>query len=368
MTANDVRLALGWRSQIDEFSYSIGLDYNFLKFGKAIDAAEKALGENYLDLDLGLDYSLNEYSRVGADIDFAMVADNGAVAPGIDKNSGLVSVAPYYAVAGDTYRVHLGLRGGASFKRAGKAFIAPDIKLEWFPSSHFTAFVKFDGGTTLNPMARLWADDHSVAPLLDYSQSLSPTRRKWGLEGGFVIGPFAGASIEAWGGYADLENQLMATVVGGMPLLGAYDFKSINYGVAFNYNYRDMAVVRVSYEGAPSDIDRGYAAWADRAKSVLKASLTVKPVDALDITLGYTLRGDRTVYSFHPVEAGPFEGGYNAIDLDNVSSLDLGLGYRFTDRFTVWARGENLLGAKWQSSYLMPCKGVTGLVGITFRF
>lgn len=368
MTANDVRLALGWRSQVDAFSYSIGLDYNFLKFGKALDAAEKGLGENYLDLDLGLAYSFGSDSRVGADIDFAMVADNGAVAPGLDKNSGLVSVAPYYAVVGDTYRVRLGLRGGAAFKRGGKGFVAPDVKLEWLPSAHFTAFVKCDGGTVLNPMARLWADDHAVAPVLDYFQSLAPTRRKWGVEGGFVVGPFAGASIEAWGGYADMENQLMPTVIGGMPLLAAYNFKSINYGVAFNYNYRDMAVVRVSYEGAPSDIDRGYAAWTDRAKSALKASLTVKPVDALDITLGYTLRGDRTVYSLRPVEAGPFEGGFSPVDLDDVSSLDLGLGYRFSDRFTVWGRGENLLGTKWQSSYLMPCKGLTGLVGITYRF
>ena len=101
---------------------------------------------------------------------------------------------------------------------------------------------------------------------------------------------------------------------------------------------------------------------------MLGAGVSVSPLTALDITLDYRLRSGRAVYIAGDPLVGPFEGGYTAVKLGNVSSLDLGATYRFNDRFNVWARGENLLGSRWQENFLLPCKGVTGLVGIGYKF
>ena len=55
-------------------------------------------------------------------------------------------------------------------------------------------------------------------------------------------------------------------------------------------------------------------------------------------------------------------------DLKDVSDLSVGASYAVTDDFTVFARGENLLGT---DSYLLPyvpAQGLTGLVGIGWKF
>ena len=45
----------------------------------------------------------------------------------------------------------------------------------------------------------------------------------------------------------------------------------MSYGAAFNYDYRDIASLRVSWEGAPQEFDRGNINSLDRARSVFAA-------------------------------------------------------------------------------------------------
>lgn len=54
--------------------------------------------------------------------------------------------------------------------------------------------------------------------------------------------------------------------------------------------------------------------------------------------------------------------------LGTAASLDLGATWRFSDRFNVWGTVENLLNRDWQIVYGIPNKGVTGLVGVSYRF
>lgn len=101
------------------------------------------------------------------------------------------------------------------------------------------------------------------------------------------------------------------------------DFKSTHYGMAFSYKYRDMASLRLSYEGAPQGIDKGYTMWSDRAKSVFNAQLTVSPISALDISLGYELRSGRAIYEVDPTAMTYSSTYYTLHTIGNVNSLNL---------------------------------------------
>ena len=139
--------------------------------------------------------------------------------------------------------------------------------------------------------------------------------------------------------------------------------------MAFSYKYRDMASLRLSYEGAPQGIDKGYTMWSDRAKSVFNAQLTVSPISALDICLGYELRSGRAIYEVGSDSDDIFQGTYYTLHtIGNVNSLNLGATYHITPQFNVWANVENLLNSKWEAVYGIPAKGVTGLVGIGYKF
>ena len=202
----------------------------------------------------------------------------------------------------------------------------------------------------------------------------APSWNKYMADLGFIIGPFSGASIEVWGGLGKVASLPLPTVIedGEFPqLMGSYaaiDYTSIHYGIALNYTYRDIARLRVAYEGAPQDLDRGYMYWLDRARNVLGASLTVTPVKPLDLELSYTLRSGRATYSVAPDDV-PFDHlPYAKVSLGNAGSLNFGASYRVNPQFSVWARGENLLNSKWQEVFAVPCKGVTGLIGIGYKF
>lgn len=367
---NNVDFGMAWRSEPGRFEYYAALDYGYFKFGKPDVDFSKAMSENYGDFSLGGRFALGAATHIGADVNVEFVNDSESEAFGLKSTAANLCVTPYFKASGAKYNVKIGVNVGHAFNRGTSTYVAPDVKLEWMPASQFTVYVGADGGARLNTAAMLFGENHLINP----SQSYETTRKKIGVDGGFLIGPFAGASIKAWGSYATFSRQLMPELCEddrgeytGV-YMASYDFKSINYGIMFSYEYRDIAKGYVSYEGAPRSYDEGYAAWRDRAKSVLGAGVSVSPLKALDITLDYRLRSGRAVYIAGDPLVGPFEGGYTAVKLGNVSSLDLGATYRFNDRFNVWARGENLLGSRWQENFLLPCKGVTGLVGIGYKF
>lgn len=369
-SANNFGLGLAWNSLPGNFEYHASLDYGFFKFGKPDAGIEKALSENYGDFSLGGVFRFGESYKAGADVRLSFVNDSQAEAFGLESTASNLSIAPYFAASGAHYNIRLGLNAGRAFNRGSATYVAPDVKLEWMPASQFTVFVGADGGAFLNGAASLFAENHLINP----SQSYVTTRKKIGIDGGFLIGPFSGASIKVWGSYGSFARQLMPelyeTDFGGYDgvYMAAYDFKSINYGILFSYQYRDIASIYAGYEGAPQDYDEGYAAWLDRAKSVFSAGVRVTPMSSLDISLDYRLRSGRAIYTRGESIVGPFESAYQAIKLGKVNSLDLEASYRFNERFNVWARGENLLGSRWQENFLLPCKGVTGLVGIGYKF
>lgn len=368
--ANNLGLGLAWNSLPGNFEYHASLDYGFFKFGKPYAGIGKSLSENYGEFLLGGSLRIGESYKAGADVKAAFVNDSEAEASGLQSTGANLSIAPYFTASGSNYNIRIGLTAGHAFNRGSATYVAPDVKLEWMPASQFTFYVGADGGAWLNSAAALFAESHLINP----SQCYVTTRKKIGVDGGFLIGPFAGASIKVWGSYGSFAHQLMPEVYDtdfgdyeGV-YMAAYDFKSINYGIMFSYQYRDMASVYVSYEGAPQDYDEGYVAWRDRAKSVLSAGVRVTPMSSLDISLDYSLRAGRAVYTRGESIVGPFDGGFQAVKLGKVNSLDLEASYRFNDRFNVWAKGENLLGSRWQENFLLPCKGLTGLVGIGYKF
>ena len=142
-------------------------------------------------------------------------------------------------------------------------------------------------------------------------------------------------------------------------------------GIAASYKYRDMVSARVSYETAPQGEDKGYYLWRDRAKHVVNASVTVTPIKPLDITIGYEYRGNRVTYDCVGVKEDVIAGYADdnvKCDLGDVNNLSVGALYRFTPAFSAFARVENILNKKYDILYNIPSQGITGLVGITYKF
>lgn len=386
-TANRIGLGADWESKFDALELTAGLHYGFFGFSKPYSETDiKALNNNSFSINAEASYNLGEQSTIGADLRYSSTSfsehinvnlnQSGQfiIDPAPSESYGVAELQPYFLLHGKQYSVRLGLELSAQTGDMSGVNIGPDIRLDWMPSGQFSLYAHLRGGNvTLNTLSAMMDCNHYINPSIAYK----PTRMKGQIDLGFIIGPFAGASFEVWGGIGSYDNVNMPTIYSyGYDLypsmLGMYapiKFNSGHYGIAFNYNYRDIARLRISCEGAPQEYDSGYIEWQDRAKTVVNASLTLTPIESLDFTICYRMRADRSVYSIQAEEANIFEGYvYSRENLGKVNSLDISASYRVNDKFTIWANAENLLGQKWLLTYGVPNIGLTGLVGIGYKF
>jgi hypothetical protein len=389
-TANTVQAGIGWQGTAGSFRYNAAVDYGFFNFSEGMSTGSmggtniKPLTENHATITLGGVYGLNENNYIGADINTAFagatntvkIISSGAIFSHEMRgnyNHGYVAVTPYYRHVAPSYSFKIGLQLYDTWGGDNGFRIAPDIRADWHSGDKFAIYARFTGGTpSLNSMSSLFAVNHYINPSLAYGDSW----RQWNVDAGFIIGPFSGASIEAWGGTGKAKNLLLPALFTNFNNLdgmySAIDFTNLHYGVALNYMYRDMARLRIAYEGAPQEYDKGNALWLDRAKNVLDATLTVTPIKALDLSLGYELRSGRATYEVSPSGIGQAQFADNLyvqrVKLGDVSNLRFGASYKITEAFTVGAQLDNLLNEKWDTFYGIPAKGISGLVGIGYKF
>lgn len=174
----------------------------------------------------------------------------------------------------------------------------------------------------------------------------------------FVVGPFSGASVELFGGYAITKNWLMPAT--GHESFLPYDIKGWHAGLKVAYSRGSWLNASVSAELAPQKYNQGYYLWRDRAKSVITANVAVNPIKKLKLSVGYELRSGRGTYSRY--DNTPFQ------KLSSVNNLTFGAGYQITPAFTVFGRGENLLNHDNTLLFGIPGQGITGLVGLEAKF
>ncbi|MEM0519319.1 TonB-dependent receptor [Aequorivita flava] len=69
-------------------------------------------------------------------------------------------------------------------------------------------------------------------------------------------------------------------------------------------------------------------------------------------------------YNYNP--AGTFFA--QEVSLDGYVDANVNLGYRFTDRLSVFVKGSNLFGDNYEKWMNYPVQGIQGLAGVTYRF
>lgn len=59
---------------------------------------------------------------------------------------------------------------------------------------------------------------------------------------------------------------------------------------------------------------------------------------------------------------------YQTVTLDGYVDANLSFGYRFTDRLSVFVKGNNLFGDNYEKWMDYPVQGIQGLAGVTYKF
>lgn len=357
---NRVNIDAAWKSTVRGIDYTIGLGYGHFGYGKSgleyFNSTLKPARENRIAVNAGAAVQVGEHSHVSLDADVSHLGYNEN-----DNNSTLISLTPSYL-----YRLsHIVTRIGAKIEVTTNMHsgfhIAPDMGIDWMPSSLVAVYCRLSGGEHQNTLGSLYDFTRYAEPL---GLAISGNSNiPYALDAGLNVGSWKGLSFRLFGGYAVADNWLMpyAGEVNGFCRFGYVDIKGWHAGAAVKYEYRNLAEIDVSYETAPQKHDKGYYLWRDRSRYVVDASLTVHPIDRLDVTVGYELRAKRKMTS-------GVENILPDINLGNMENLSLGGLYRINQNLSVFARLENILDNKCMLVNDIPAQGFTGLVGVGYKF
>lgn len=339
---------------IREISGNIGLGVNYGEMG--IDVSANILNYN----------SFNQLAVMkepaGADFGMGLLAGSG-------KTMALVSLTPRYTHVSETFRARLGARVEYTAGSRKNFHVAPDVSLSVIPSSAFAASLTVKGGEQLNSQEDLFALCRYVSPFAAYLTSHVPVDACLRM----VVGPFRGASVELFGNYAVANNWLMPVMGSGPYFMPTY-MKGWRAGVRLRYNYRDIVDFAATAQFAPQGHERGYYLWRDRARQVGSVEVAVHPFSELTVSVSFEVRRKRVMESMTFVASDaadselPVTHRFSEENLGTVGNLSLGASYRFTPALTFFLRGENLLNRHTYDIQGIRSRGVTGLLGLGYKF
>lgn len=383
-------------SKAGNLDYNVGIKYGYFGFAH-IDPFNTLLpteemeanNENLISILGGASLPAGENSKAGIDVDATflnyktdaiwsehshpLTLKTSMLESPIDGYTrGAISFNPYYSLHVDNIDARVGADISFAIKSGKTVHIAPDVNIAWRPIASFGVWAKATGGQELNTLNSLFQDCRYMSPLMAHRNS----DIKYDLQLGMAFGPFQGFTGKLYGNYASTEDWLMQSILIGTQtteyinhVYSAVDLKGWLFGASLAYDYNGIASLELSYEMTPSKYDKGYYSWRDRAKRVFSASLSVRPIEPLNIAVNYRLRQDRAAYSLSPYSIGSltaFEP--NRIELGDVNDLSLTASYAINKQLSIFAEINNLLSEEWQDCYGVTTAPINGLIGVGYKF
>lgn len=416
-TLNRADARISWDSRdnnpdaLPQLTYSLaaGLRHTGFRTLPAPDAAAgtaplRGQRETMADIDAAIDMPWDGGSHIGADARLDMLFySNSKTTPEAlcADNYANFRITPYYRFSRGLLNVRVGADieftsgAGTPSSRFPLFHIAPDVRLDW-QKDIFGLSLALLGGNTLSTLAA--SADRSLynAPFLATTR---PVYRPLDATLGFSFGPFSGFEAGVSAAYritrrAPCTGWYAAWLSGGAeaipgltlpegftPLycLDTDGLSASGWRLALDasYSYGRLLTVSAAAAWMPRNGENGWLGDDDRARFTLSASATLRPLDALSITLGYDLRAGREFFT-RATRSDQLPGvavGGNlltsrsvGLSLPAISLLSLRADYALTRRFSIFASADNLLCRRHIIMPALPSERLTLAAGLSLLF
>lgn len=406
-TVNDFYAALGWNtlpgSEL-QYDAKVGVRYFGYRRLYMFDPATptnplslKGEKETHVDIDGGVGYTFDGASTVGVRLRGDYLGYDEPLWRGESIDSyGRFGLTPYYRFCRGNLDLHLGAAldftfdAGPKDERFGTFHVAPDVRLD-YKAGIAGLYLHAGGGTHLNTLAdQAAADYYGIPALLSTNPSYIPLDGKIGIN----FGPMAGVTAGVAFAYKYINHQPMLglytmylnrTQIAGLadgevanPLY-ADGMKVHGWSLQANIGFEISRKVNIGLNGSyqPQKGETGYWNGIDRPRWLLDASASFRPIDPLNITLQYTYRGVRNVYTHVTRTSGApsgnvtgdaYDGGFKAIRLPDVTDLALRASYNITPAFSVTLQADNLLNHHIQLLPDVTSQGINIMGGVQLTF
>lgn len=367
------QLGAVWTSSVEALDYHARVGVLFNSYGDVSSDWQKTgpafgMSEQLVDFGIGAALPVDDNGAFALDLGYSLLHQSSDT-PKLereDNSVGIVYVTPAYRLRSGAFSANIGLRLDHATGNGSNLRISPDLRFGWEPAKTFGVEASFTGEQRLQPMAEL---SQTVSPYLFATQINNYVAKRLGGELRLRVGPFKGFAIEVFGGYDEVDSYLMPDLYmlhfepafAGFSIdpLSAFvpeDIKGWHAGVNFTYASR-LFDANLGVEAAPSEGDKAYYLRRDRAQYVFTAGVQTRPIDKLEVGVGYEFRSHRLGYYVYGIE-----------HLGCVSNLSLNAAYRLTPQVSLFANLDNLLCRRYQVVPGLLSQSLHGLVGASFRF
>lgn len=398
--------------------YMPGVDQEVNTIKGIVDAG-KSTRETDINISAGLNFPTSAKSAVGIDLNADLLfysGSDGYYAHGSSPsnraetdakplltapdNYGMVTLTPYYRFIRDRLNVRIGVdidiaaRAGAEGNRYSTFHFAPDISLD-LNAGAAQLYLHLLGGSRLNTLAAGYDANYYQQPFL----TASATRPVYNpLDGSFGanFGPFSGfsAGVEfafrvskgqyLGGWYQELLNNYGWIPATGLPeMIGSYaaeynylasntmNIHGFSLGANVAYDFGKILSLKGKVNYQPQNGSKGYFNGFDRPRWVVSASAETNPWKTLKLRLGYDYRGVREIYTtgrYFAADKGVYRDFETSRRLPDLTWLNFGATYAFSDSFDIRVQADNLLNRHDETLPGLPSQGLTLSAGLGFLF
>lgn len=374
---NDVHVGFNYNSNIGVFD---GGSMKFKHFWDAFDSRENhflinpkfnfLLQESIVDLDVKADY---------VNTQFADQLNSGVKT---ESNSFILALEPNIRFYSDDYSVQLGfgianVSGKSNGEKQDDIVVYPKVKANYdLVKNIVIAYAGAEGGVYNNTYANFVSQNPFVSPDL----GIKPTQQQFNIHAGLKGKLYHNISYNIRASYisevdkAMFVNNAMAPIFNlstsqvyqyGNSFGVAYDdVKTFNAYGELNLNFSDDATIDLSGEFNSYSAKNGPVFNLPETKlaAKVKVNFTDQWFGGLDVyfvgqrkDMGYVIDG-----------SGALERA--VVKLDSFADLNLNVGYKATDNWTIFAKGNNLFNQSYQSWNNYKVQGTQVLVGAMYKF
>lgn len=398
-SVNIAGLGLRWLpSSTGRFGWNLGADFNYGGFTDNKTGALVIFNTHVeppfefipaKDVNFGvssdLKYALTENSSVRLDLAFrlrhtnqfnslallpfhseSLDMDYAADVPceGSAQTMGVITLTPGYRFAKGTFSGKLGVRVDVNTGGFQKnTHVAPDVDIQWAPVSFFGAYLRATGGEVMNTNAELWQRNPWMTGVFAFERS----HVNADIELGLTFGSYRGFRATIYGGWSRVNRWITPVALEGVNTMFMMDaFSGFNYGLELGYSWKKYVSVVAHAAGATHG---KYYRWQDGAAWAFDIAAKIRPIDRLQVEVGFEARVDRRGTQLNPKVFG--NAAYYEVEktsLGDVSNLFVGGQYEVTQTFSVYLKAENLLNHHWGLTDYVRSRGIHGLLGVQFKF
>lgn len=359
------------------FNYLLDIDYRNFSHKYAMSPDADGVKEGTLGAKLDLNSAFGGNKKIGLTVLTEYLSYS---IPGTEKeqfegffNHAEVTLNPYFKITGENWKLNLGVNAMLVTGEESSFTASPNIMADVQIAEATVLYANLLGDIRANSLYQIAQENRYANPVRALKAS-----RTWldgtigirtGAAPGFWVDVFAGYKItDDDHFYTPLLNTTNEKEWGNVSNVDYLNSKLFRIGAILKYSYQqviDMSLKGVynSWDVSAEAVAPGTAAGDipskayNRPEMELDATIDIKPVDRLTVSLNYYLGAGRYTHL----------NGANE-KMKNINDLNLKGAYAFNDTFGFYVKLNNVMFQKYDMFYGYAAQGFNAMVGVNLNF